>query len=168
MVTHHHSNRKAVRYLAPGLKVYHLPIVPIASQATLPQFLLFLPYFRHIMIRENIDLVHGHGTLSSLAHEAMYHSHLLGIRSVFTDHSLFGFGDAVGVLTNKLLAGALRNVDGVICVSNTGYVSSTNNGMLLISQTREYSIKSPARSQPRLRDPERPNRRSIQTIPIDR
>lgn len=37
-----------------------------------------------------------------------------------SDHSLFGFGDAVGVLTNKLLAGALRNVDGVICVSNTG------------------------------------------------
>jgi phosphatidylinositol glycan class A protein len=125
VITHHHGKRKGVRYLAPGLKVYHLPIVPIASQATLPQFLLFLPYFRHIMIREQIDLVHGHGTLSSLAHEAMYHSHLLGIRSVFTDHSLFGFGDAVGVLTNKLLAGALRNVDGVICVSNTGYVSTT-------------------------------------------
>jgi phosphatidylinositol glycan class A protein len=80
-----------------------------------------------------VDLVHGHGTLSSLAHEGMYHSHLfprdrgadpdgngLGIKTVFTDHSLFGFGDAVGVLTNKLLAGALRNVDGVICVSNTG------------------------------------------------
>jgi phosphatidylinositol glycan class A protein len=125
VITHHHGKRKGVRYLAPGLKVYHLPIVPIASQATLPQFLLFLPYFRHIMIREQIDLVHGHGTLSSLAHEAMYHSHLLGIRSVFTDHSLFGFGDAVGVLTNKLLAGALRNVDGVICVSNTGYVPNT-------------------------------------------
>jgi len=120
VITHHHGDRNGVRYLAPGLKVYHIPIVPIASQATLPQFLLFLPYFRHIMIREGIDLVHGHGTLSSLAHEAMYHSHLLGIRSVFTDHSLFGFGDAVGVLTNKLLAGALRNVDGVICVSNTG------------------------------------------------
>jgi phosphatidylinositol glycan class A protein len=61
----------------------------------------------------------------------MYHSHLLRIRSVFTDHSLFGFGDAVGVLTNKLLAGALRNVDGVICVSNTGYVSSSDRGTLL-------------------------------------
>jgi hypothetical protein len=165
VITHHHSNGKGIRYLAPGLKVYHLPIVPIASQATLPQFLLFLPYFRHIMIRENIDLVHGHGTLSSLAHEAMYHSHLLGIRSVFTDHSLFGFGDAVGVLTNKLLAGALRNVEGVICVSNTGYVSSTNKGTLLTTQTREYSPSSPTRSKPRLRDPKRPHRRSIQAIP---
>ena len=140
MVTHHHGKRKGVRYLAPGLKVYHLPIVPIASQATLPQFLLFLPYFRHIMIREQIDLVHGHGTLSSLAHEAMYHSHLLGIRSVFTDHSLFGFGDAVGVLTNKLLAGALRNVDGMICVSNTGYVSIVEGPMMANQSRRENTV----------------------------
>lgn len=140
MVTHHHGKRKGVRYLAPGLKVYHLPIVPIASQATLPQFLLFLPFFRHIMIREQIDLVHGHGTLSSLAHEAMYHSHLLGIRSVFTDHSLFGFGDAVGVLTNKLSAGALRNVDGVICVSNTGYVSIVEGPMMANQSRRENTV----------------------------
>lgn len=120
VITHHHGERKGVRHLAPGLKVYHLPIQPVASQATLPNYLLFLPWFRHIVLRERIDLVHGHGTLSSLAHEAMWHSHLMGVRSVMSDHSLFGFGDAVGVLTNKLLAGALRNVDGVICVSNTG------------------------------------------------
>jgi len=42
------------------------------------------------------------------------------VRTVFTDHSLFPFGDAVGVLTNKLLAGALRNIDAVICVSHAG------------------------------------------------
>ena len=120
VITHHHADRKGIRYLSPGLKIYHLPIPPIASQATLPNYLLFLPHFRHIMIRERIDSVHGHGTLSSLAHEALWHSHLMGIRGVMSDHSLFGLGDAVGVLTNKLLAGALRNVDGVICVSNTG------------------------------------------------
>lgn len=69
---------------------------------------------------ENIQLVHGHGALSSLAHEAVIHAPLLGVKAVFTDHSLFGFGDAVGVLTNKLLGAALRCVDEVICVSNTG------------------------------------------------
>lgn len=42
------------------------------------------------------------------------------LRTVFTDHSLFGFDDAVGILTNKLLAGALRNIDAVICVSHAG------------------------------------------------
>ena len=46
----------------------------------------------------------------------------MGIRTVFTDHSLFGFDDAASILTNKLLVGTLRNVDAVICVSHTGYV----------------------------------------------
>ncbi|WWD18332.1 hypothetical protein CI109_102782 [Kwoniella shandongensis] len=120
VITHSHPQRTGIRYLSPGLKVYHLPYLPIASSATLPNFLLFLPYFRHIILSEQIDLIHGHGSLSSLAHEAIIHAPLMGVKSVFTDHSLFGFGDAVGVLTNKLLGGALRCVDGVICVSNTG------------------------------------------------
>jgi phosphatidylinositol glycan class A protein len=47
----------------------------------------------------------------------------MGIRTVFTDHSLFGFDDAASILTNKLMVGTLKNVDAVICVSHTGYVS---------------------------------------------
>lgn len=119
VITHSVPPRTGIRHLGP-LKVYYLPILPIASQATLPNFLLFLPYLRNILVRESIDLVHAHGSLSSLGHEALYHAPLLGVRTVFTDHSLFGFGDAVGILTNKLLAGALRTCDEVICVSNTG------------------------------------------------
>lgn len=114
------DKRIGVRYLAPGIKVYHLPFVTLASSASLPNYLSFLPFFRSIILREGIQLIHGHGTLSSLAHEAIHHGPLFGVRTVFTDHSLFGFADAVGVLTNKLLASALRNVDAVICVSNTG------------------------------------------------
>ncbi|BEI94137.1 uncharacterized protein CcaverHIS019_0605960 [Cutaneotrichosporon cavernicola] len=120
VITHHHGRRVGIRYLAPGIKVYHVPFVPLASSASLPNYLLFLPYFRSIILRERIQLVHGHGTLSSLAHEAMHHGPLFGVRTVFTDHSLFGFADTVGVLTNKLLASALRTADAVICVSNTG------------------------------------------------
>lgn len=122
MITHSHPDRSGVHYLAPSLKVYYLPYLPITSSASLPNFLLFLPYFRHIILSENIQLIHGHGALSSLAHEAVLHAPLLEVKAVFTDHSLFGFGDAVGVLTNKLLGAALRCVDEVICVSNTGYV----------------------------------------------
>ncbi|KAL7423184.1 Phosphatidylinositol N-acetylglucosaminyltransferase GPI3 subunit [Cryptotrichosporon argae] len=120
VITHHHGPRVGVRHLAPGLKVYHLPFVPIARDASLPNFLLFLPYFRQIVLRERVALVHAHGSLSSLAHEAVLHAPLFGAATVFTDHSLFGFADAVGVLTNKLLADALRNVDAAICVSHTG------------------------------------------------
>ena len=48
----------------------------------------------------------------------------MGIRTVFTDHSLFGFDDAASILTNKLMVGSLKNVDAVICVSHTGSVTS--------------------------------------------
>lgn len=42
----------------------------------------------------------------------------LGIRSVFTDHSLFGFGDAASVHLNKGLKWSLQEVDGFVVVSN--------------------------------------------------
>jgi phosphatidylinositol N-acetylglucosaminyltransferase subunit A len=43
----------------------------------------------------------------------------MGLRTVFTDHSLFGFADAGSILTNKLLKFTLSDVDHVICVSHT-------------------------------------------------
>ena len=56
----------------------------------------------------------------------------MGIRTVFTDHSLFGFDDAASILTNKLMVGTLKNVDAVICVSHTGYVSLSVRTLLLL------------------------------------
>jgi phosphatidylinositol N-acetylglucosaminyltransferase subunit A len=121
VITHSHPpDRVGIRWLVPGLKVYYIPFPTIASSATLPNFFTFLPYFRTIALREHINLIHAHASLSSLAHEGILHAHLMGIRTVFTDHSLFGFSDAAAILTNKLLEGALKNVDGIICVSYTG------------------------------------------------
>lgn len=128
VITHHAGRRVGVRYLAPGLKVYHVPFVTLASSASLPNYLMFLPWFRTIILREKINLVHGHGSLSSLAHEAIHHGGLLGVRSVFSDHSLFSFDDSVGILTNKLLASALRNVYACICVSHTGRENTSLRG----------------------------------------
>ena len=110
-----------IRWLLPCLKVYYIPFPTIASSATLPNFFTFLPYLRTIVLREGVKLIHAHASLSSLAHEGILHAHHMGIRTVFTDHSLFGFDDAASILTNKLLEGALRSVDAAICVSNTGY-----------------------------------------------
>ena len=122
VITHSHPpDRVGVRWLVPGLKVYHIPFPTLVSSATLPQFLTFLPYLRTIVIRERITLIHSHASLSSLGHEGVLHAHLLGVRTVFTDHSLFGFDDAASILTNKLLEGMLRNVDAAICVSYIGY-----------------------------------------------
>jgi phosphatidylinositol glycan class A protein len=121
VITHSHPpDRVGVRWLIPGLKVYHIPFPTLVSSATLPNFLAFLPYFRTIILRERITIIHSHASLSSLGHEGILHAHLLGARTVFTDHSLFGFDDAASILTNKLLEGMLRNVDAAICVSHIG------------------------------------------------
>lgn len=121
VITHSHPpDRVGVRWLLPGLKIYHIPFKAIARSATLPNFFTFLPYFRTIILRERIQIVHAHASLSSLGHEGIMHAHHLGVRTVFTDHSLFGFEDAASILTNKLLEATLANVDGVICVSHTG------------------------------------------------
>ncbi|KAF8880060.1 glycosyltransferase family 4 protein [Infundibulicybe gibba] len=131
VITHSHApNRAGIRWLLPGLKVYHIPFPTIASSATLPNFFTFLPYFRTIILREHVHLIHAHAGLSSLGHEGILHAHLMGVRTVFTDHSLFGFEDAASILTNKLLAGTLRNVDAVICVSNTGRENTVLRGQL--------------------------------------
>lgn len=140
-VTHSYpDSRVGIRWLAPGIKVYHVPLRVLVSNATLPNYLTFLPWLRDIVLRERITIIHGHASLSSFAQEAILHSHLFGsgfesmfgwwrrngeqeesreIRTVFTDHSLFALDDATGILTNKLLAAALNNVDAVICVSHT-------------------------------------------------
>jgi phosphatidylinositol glycan class A protein len=123
VITHSHPpDRVGVRYLIPSLKVYYIPFPTIASSATLPNFFTFLPYLRTIVLREHIHLIHAHASLSSLGHEGILHAHLMGVRTVFTDHSLFGFEDAASILTNKLLVATLKNVDAVICVSHTGCV----------------------------------------------
>ncbi|KAI0314868.1 GPI anchor biosynthesis-domain-containing protein, partial [Amylostereum chailletii] len=120
VVTHSHPpDRVGIRWLLPSLKVYHIPFPTLVSSATLPNFLTFLPYFRTIVLRERVQLVHAHASLSSLGHEGILHAHHLGVKTVFTDHSLFGFADAASILTNKLLEAMLRNVDAAICVSHT-------------------------------------------------
>ncbi|KAI9847528.1 MAG: Phosphatidylinositol N-acetylglucosaminyltransferase gpi3 subunit [Thelocarpon superellum] len=119
IVTHAYSGRTGVRYLTNGLKVYHVPFFVIYREATLPTFFSFFPVFRNIIVREQIEIVHGHASLSNLCHEAILHARTMGLRTVFTDHSLFGFADAASILTNKLLKFTLSDVDHVICVSHT-------------------------------------------------
>ncbi|OBZ77733.1 Phosphatidylinositol N-acetylglucosaminyltransferase gpi3 subunit [Grifola frondosa] len=132
VITHSHPpDRVGIRWLLPSVKVYYLPFVSIASSATLPNFFTFLPYLRTIILRERVQLIHAHASLSSLAHEGILHAHLMGVRTVFTDHSLFGFDDAASILTNKLLEAALRNVDAAICVSHTGRENTVLRASLL-------------------------------------
>ncbi|ORX90454.1 UDP-Glycosyltransferase/glycogen phosphorylase [Basidiobolus meristosporus CBS 931.73] len=119
IVTHAYGGRTGVRYLTHGLKVYYVPHMVIHSQATLPTLYGFFPLFRIIVIREKIDVVHGHQAFSSLCQEAIFHARTMGLKACFTDHSLFGFADASSILTNKMLKFNLSDIDHIICVSHT-------------------------------------------------
>lgn len=119
VITHAYEGRTGVHYLTNGLKVYHVPFLVIYRETTFPTVFSFFPMFRNIVLRERIEIVHGHGSLSSLCHEAILHARTMGLKTVFSDHSLFGFADAGSILTNKLLKFVLSDVDHVICVSHT-------------------------------------------------
>lgn len=121
VITHAYApDRIGIRYLPSALKVYYVPYQVIARQDTLPNYFALLPLLRTIFLRERIELVHAHQALSTMGQEAIFHARLFGIKTVFTDHSLFGFADTSSILTNKLLKFALCDVDHVVCVSHTG------------------------------------------------
>jgi phosphatidylinositol glycan class A protein len=103
VLTHFYApDRKGVRYMTNGLKVYYIPMLPFYNQCVLPTVYTSCAIIRDILIREQITVVHGHSAFSTLAHEAIIHARLMNIRTVFTDHSLFGFADASSILTNKV------------------------------------------------------------------
>ena len=85
------SKRSGVRYLPGGIKVYYCPFLPMVDEDCLPTFTVTFPLLRWIFIREAIDVVHSHQATSTLANEAVTYAAELGLASVYTDHSLFGF-----------------------------------------------------------------------------
>jgi len=105
--------------LTNGLKVYYIPFLVFYRQTTFPTVFSAFPILRNIFIRESIDIVHGHASMSSLAHEAVFHGSIMGLKTVFTDHSLYGFADTGSILGNKTLKFTMNCTDRIICVSNT-------------------------------------------------
>lgn len=119
IMTHSYEDRKGVRYLTNGLKVYYIPRLPFYASATVPTLVGTFRLLRCILIRERIQLIHAHQAFSVLGNEAMLHGRTMGYPVVFTDHSLFGFADAASICTNKLLKWTLCDVQQTICVSHT-------------------------------------------------
>ncbi|KAI1715327.1 PIGA (GPI anchor biosynthesis) domain-containing protein [Ditylenchus destructor] len=119
VITHSYGKRRGIRRLSNGIKVYYLPTIVMFQSTTLASVCGTLYWFRKIFLREHIQVVHGHSSFSSLAHEAMLHAWCMGLPTVFTDHSLYGFADASAVIINKLLIRySLTNISRIICVSH--------------------------------------------------
>lgn len=113
------SKRSGVRYLPGGLKVYYCPFLPMVDEDCLPTFTVTFPLLRWIFIREAIDIVHSHQATSTLANEAVTYASELGLASVYTDHSLFGFDDIASIILNRVQKVTMSTVSAVICVSHT-------------------------------------------------
>lgn len=63
-----------------GLKVYYLPIQIFYNQCVLPTMVSNIPLIRYILIRERIEIIHGHSAFSALAHEALLIGNLMGMK----------------------------------------------------------------------------------------
>ncbi|TDH71858.1 hypothetical protein CCR75_009061 [Bremia lactucae] len=115
------TRRSGVRYMTHGLKVYYLPIVPLVDNVTYLTFVNNLALFRTICVRERVQIVHGHQAASTFMHECLLQAKTLGlgIKTVYTDHSLYGFADAASVHLNKVIKFTLSTVDAAIGVSHT-------------------------------------------------
>ena len=50
----------------------------------------------------------------------MLQARSLGVRTIYTDHSLFSFGDLAGVSLNKVIKTFLTDIDQCIAVSHIG------------------------------------------------
>ena len=103
----------------PPNQVYYVPRLPFTQSDTFPTIFGAFPALRRVILAERISLLHAHQAFSTMAHEAVLHARTMGLRTVFTDHSLFGFADASSILINKVLKFTLADVHRVICVSHT-------------------------------------------------
>lgn len=79
-MTHAYGDCSGIRYVTHGLKVYYLPIKVCYNQCILPTAVCNVPLLRTILLREQIDVVHGHSAFSALAIEAILVGALLGLK----------------------------------------------------------------------------------------
>ena len=117
IITRGEKNHRGVEYLEDGLKVYYLPLEEMALGSIYPYFLLWIPLLRHILLSEHIQIVHYHQYTSGMFHTSIREAELLGIHTVYTDHSLIGVKDMFGIAINKVLQCSCANVNELICVS---------------------------------------------------
>ena len=60
-----------------GLKVYYVPMTPFVQDTCFPTFSVFFPLFRYILVREEVDIVHGHQVRHCLETQFVHRTFLL-------------------------------------------------------------------------------------------
>lgn len=116
IVTHKYPGCPPVQHIGK-LKIYYLNIPVFHMNTVFPGFFTNFFLIVDILRKEEIEIVHGHQSMSSLCYEALLHAQTLNIKSVFTDHSLFESGALENILVNRISRFVLKGVDRSICVS---------------------------------------------------
>lgn len=114
VITNTHGNRQGIRYLSSGVKVYYAPIHGYFIQACIPTLFFRLPLIRCIFLREKIQILHGHQATSMMHYEISVIAKTMGLKTVFTDHSLFNFSDPENIFLHKCSKTLLSELDAAI------------------------------------------------------
>ena len=118
VLTHHRKDRQGIKIMGNGIKVYFTPLVTLYDDTSMPILYGAFKIIREICYIENVDIIHCHQSASCLSLEGIFHSKMLGLNVVFTDHSLYGFTLLDEVSINKVLRIFFIDVDQTISVSN--------------------------------------------------
>ena len=62
--------------------------------------------------------------------EAILHARTMGLKAVFTDHSLLGLGGYGEIWGNKVFKACVSDIEAIICVSHTGKENTVLRGSL--------------------------------------
>lgn len=112
------GEREGLRILGNGMKVYHLPLWPTFNgDVSFATKYNILPIVRQILVREGVEIVHGHLTTSITAAMVIFYAKLLGLKTVFTEHSHFSTSEHQFLICNKIAQFYLRDTDATIAVS---------------------------------------------------
>lgn len=100
------------------LKVYYLPFPVMYRNCIFVNLINLTVPLRTIFIDEKINIVHGHGSFSTMAQECMISANMLNLGMVFTEHSLHGFSDLGSFALNGIWKLTCGPCDNVLAVSN--------------------------------------------------
>lgn len=118
VLTHHRKNRQGIKIMGNGIKVYFNPMITMYDDTTFPTIFGTLKVIREVVLLEKIDIIHCHQSTSVLSLESLMHSKALGLNTIFTEHSLYGFGQLHEISINKVVRVFFVNVDEIIGVSH--------------------------------------------------
>ena len=113
-------NLTGVRYYSNNLKVYYVPGTAMGPGIVMPMNIsTFSLILRNILLREKIQVIHGHQRSSLLVIIMIVLSRIMEIPCVITQHSLFDFNDLGSIELNRVYRLFNKMISHTICVSNT-------------------------------------------------